>query len=73
MVTENGGKHPFGLTLLLYPLRDKGGKGCTGSRESIKKQSFQQQSSFFQNRDPVMKMVCDFEKRAESVAHPVTD
>ena len=28
---------------------------------------------FFQNRDPVMKMVRDFEKRAESVGHPVTD
>ena len=28
---------------------------------------------FFQNRDPVMKMVRDFEKRAESVGHSVTD
>ena len=27
----------------------------------------------FQNRDPVMKMVRDIEKRAEKVGHPVTD
>lgn len=45
------------------------GEASTRLRESIAKHSLGQQSSFFQNREPVMKMVRDFEKRAVSVGH----
>ena len=73
ILAENGGKHPFGLTSLMYLLRDKGDKGLHSIEREYKETKFGSAVQFFQNRDPVMKMVRDFEKRAESVGHPVTD
>ena len=69
IVVENGGKHPCGSTSLLYLPRDKGGRGLRSIEREYKETKVKAAVKLFQNRDPVMKVVRDFEKRAESVGN----
>ncbi|PFX15560.1 hypothetical protein AWC38_SpisGene20212 [Stylophora pistillata] len=68
-VVENGGKHPCGSTSLLYSSRNKGGRGLRSIKTEYKETRVKAAVNLYQNRDPAMKMVRDFEERAESVGH----
>jgi len=69
IVVENGGKHFCGSTSLQYLSRDKGGRGLGSIERGYKETKVKAEVKLFQNRDPVMKMVRDLEKRAESVGY----
>ena len=69
IVVENRGKHPCGSTSLLYLPREKGGRGLRSIERKYKETKVKAAVKLFQNRDPVMKMVRDFKKSAESVGH----
>ena len=69
IVVENGGKHPCGSTSLLYLSRDKGGRKLHTIEREYKETKVKAVVNLYQNRDPAMKMVRDFEERAESVGH----
>ena len=66
IVTEGGGKHPCGTTSLLYLPRDKGGRGLRSVETEYKETKVKAAVKLYQNRDPVMKMVREFEEQAES-------
>ena len=66
IVTEGGGKHPCGTTSLLYLPRDKGGGGLSSVETEYKKTKVKAAVKLYQNRDPAMKMVREFEEQAES-------
>ena len=59
IVVENRGKNPCGSTSLLYLSCDKGG------RETRVKAAV----NLYQNRDPAMKMVWDFEEHGENMGY----
>ena len=65
IVAENGGKHPCGSTSLVYPC----GRGLRSIETEYKETKVKAAVNLYQNRDPAMKMVRDFEERAESVGH----
>ena len=69
IVVENGGKHPSGSTSLFYLSRAKGGRGMHFIETEYKETNMKAAGNLYQNRDPAMKMVRDFEDRAESVGH----
>ena len=60
---------PCGSTSLLYLPRDKGGRGLRSIEREHKETKVKAAVKLFQNRGLVMKMVRDFEKRAESVGY----
>ena len=66
MVTEGGGKHPCGTTSLLYLPRDKGGRGLRSVDVDYKETKVKAAVKLYQNRDPAMKMMREFEEQAES-------
>ena len=66
IVTEGGGKHPCGTTSLLYLPRDKGGRGLRSVETEYKETKVKAAVKLYQNRDPAMKMVREFEEQAES-------
>ena len=66
IVTEGGGKHPCGTTSLLYLPRDKGGRGLRSVETEFKETKVKATVKLYQNRDPVMKVVREFEEQAES-------
>ena len=67
--SENGGKNPCGSTSLLYLSRDKGGRGLRSIETEDKETKVKAAVNLYQNIDSAMKMVRDFEERAESVGH----
>ena len=69
IVVENRGKHPCGSTSLLYLSRDKDGRGLRSIETEYKETKVKAAVNLYQNRDPAMKMVRDFEEHAESVEH----
>ena len=66
IVTEGGGKHPCGTTSLSYLPRDKGGRGLRSVETDYKEMKVKAAVKLYQNRDPAMKMVIEFEEQAES-------
>ena len=66
IVTEGRGKHPCGTTSLLYLPRDKGGRGLCSAETEYKEMKVKAAVKLYQNRDPAMKMVREFEEQAES-------
>ena len=69
VVVENGGKNPCGSTSLLYLPTVPAGRGLCSIVRDYKETKVKAALSLSQNRDRVMNMVGDFEKRAESVGH----
>ncbi|PFX22610.1 putative RNA-directed DNA polymerase from transposon BS [Stylophora pistillata] len=67
IVVENGGKHTCGSTSWLYLSRNKGGRGLRSTETEYKETKVKAAVNLYQKRDPAMKMVRDFEERAESV------
>lgn len=69
IVVENGGKNPCGSTSLLYLPTVPAGRGLCSIVRDYKATKVKAALSLSQNRDRVMNMVGDFEKRTESVGH----
>ena len=65
-VTGGGGKHPCGTTSLLYLPRDKGGRGLRSVETEYKETKVEAAVKLYQNRQPAIKMVREFEEQAES-------
>ena len=55
-----------GTTSLLYLPRDKGGRGLRSVETEYKETKVKAAVKLYQNRDPAMKMVREFEEQAES-------
>ena len=66
---ENSGKHPGGSTALLYLPREKGGRGLHTVEMEYKVTKVKAVVRLYENKDPVMEMVREFEERAESLGH----
>ena len=69
IVVENGGKHPSGLTAILYMPREKGGRGLRSIEEEYKVTKIKAAVKLYRNGDPAMAMVREFEERAEKLSH----
>ena len=70
IIVENGGKHLGGSTsLLLYLPREKGGRGLPAVETKYKATKIKAAVRLYDNKDPAMETVREFEERAESLGH----
>ena len=69
IIVENGGKHPGGSTSLLYLSREKGRKGLRAVETEYKVTKIKAAVRLYENKDPAMEMVREFEERAELLGH----
>ena len=69
IIVENGGKHPGGSTSLLYLPREKGGRGLRAVETEYKVTNIKAAVRLYENKDPAMEMVREFEERAELLGH----
>ena len=69
IIVENGGKHSGGCTALLYLPREKDGRGLRALETEYKVTKVKAAVRLYENKDPVMEMVREFEERAESLGH----
>ena len=69
IIVENGGKHAGGSTSLLYLPREKGGRGLPAVETEYKVTKIKAAVRLYENKDPAMEMVREFEERAESLGH----
>ena len=69
IIVENGGKHPGGSTALLYLPREQGGRGLRAVEMEYKVTKVKAAIRMYENQDPAMKMVREFDERAESFGH----
>ena len=67
IVVENGGRHPCGSNALLYLPRSKGGRGLRSVEMEYKATKVNGAVRLYCNEDPAMKMVWEFEERAEEM------
>ena len=67
IIVENGGRHPCGSNALLYLLRRKGGTGLRSVEMEYKATKVKGAVTLYCNEDPTMKMVQEFEERAEEM------
>ena len=67
IVVENGGRHPCGSNALLYLPRSKGGRGLRSVKMEYKATKVKGAVRLYCNEHPAMKMVRDFEERAEEM------
>ena len=66
---ENGGKHPLGSKALLYLLRKVGGRGLKSVENEYKLAKIKTAVNLYQNQDPTMKVVREFEESATETGH----
>ena len=66
IIVENGGKHPGGSTALLHLPREQGGRGLRAVEMEYKVTKVKAAIRMYENQDPAMKMVREFDERAES-------
>ena len=66
---ENGGKHPLGSKALLYLPRKVGGRGLKSVENEYKLTKIKTAVNLYQNQDPTMKVVREFEERATETGH----
>ncbi|XP_068708268.1 uncharacterized protein [Montipora foliosa] len=64
IICENGGKHPLSSTAMLYPPRDKGGRGLRAIEQEYKLTKIKSAIKLYENTDPTMRLVQKFEERA---------
>jgi len=69
IIMENGGKHPGGYTALLCLPREKGGRGLRAVETEYEVTKVKAAVRLYENKDPAMGMVSEFEERAESLGH----
>ena len=66
---ESGGKHPLGSKALLYLPRKVGGRGHKSVENKYKLTKIKIAVNLYQNQDPKMKVVREFEERASESGH----
>ena len=69
IMVENGGKHPLGSKALLYLPRKVGGRGLKSVENVYKLTKNKTAGNLYQNQDPTMKVVGEFEERAAETGH----
>ena len=69
IIVENGGKHPGGSTAMLYLPREKGGSGLRAVETEYKVTKVKAAVKLYENKDPAIGMMREFEERAESLGH----
>ena len=69
IMVENGGKHPLGSKALLYLPRKVGGRGLKSVENEYKLTKIKTAVNLYQNQDPTMKTVREFEERAAESGH----
>jgi len=69
IILENGRKHPGGFTAMLYLPREKGGRSLRAVEMEYKLTKVKAAVKLYENKDPAMGMVREFEERAESLGH----
>ena len=69
IMVENGGKHPLGSKALLYLPRKVGGRGLKSVENDYKLTKIKTAVNLYQNQDPTMKVVREFEERATETGH----
>ena len=69
IMVENGGKHPLGSKALLYLPRKVGGQGLKSVENEYKLTKIKTAVNLYQNQDPRMKVVREFEERATETGH----
>ena len=70
IVTENVRRHPCGSNAILYLPRDKGGRGLRSVEMEYKARKIKRPVRLYGNEDPAIKMVWQFEERAEVISIP---
>jgi len=68
IIVENGGKHTDGSTAMLYLPREKGRRGLRVVETEYKVTKVKAAVKLYENKDPAMGMVREFEERAESLS-----
>ena len=68
-MVENGGKHPLGSKALLYLPRKVGGGGFKSVENEYKLTKIKTAVTLYQNQDPTMKVVREFEEKATESGH----
>ena len=68
-MVENGGKHPMGSKALLYLPRKVGRRGLKSVENEYKLTKIKTAVNLYQNQDPRMKVVREFEERATETGH----
>ena len=69
IIVESGGKHPCGSTSTLYLPREKGGRGLRSVEQEYQVTQVKAAVKLDRNDDQAMKMVRNFEERAEELGH----
>ena len=69
IMVGNGGKHPLGSKALLYLPRKVGGRGLKCVENEYKLTKIKTAVNLYQNQDPTMKVVREFEERATENGH----
>ena len=69
IIVKNGGKHPGDSTALVYLPREKDGRGFRAVKTEYKVTQVKTAIRLYENKDPAMGMVREFEERAESLGH----
>ena len=69
IIVENSGKHPGGSTSLLYLPREKGGRSLRAAETEYKVTKIKAAVRLYENKDPAMEIVREFEERAELLGH----
>ena len=64
IMVENGEKHPLGSKALLYLPRKVGGRGLKSVENEYRLTKIKTAVNLYQNQDPTMKVVREFEERA---------
>ena len=69
IMVEKGGKHPLGSKALLYLPRKVGGRGLKSVENEYQLTKIKKAVNLYQNQDPTMQVVREFEERATETRH----
>ena len=69
IIVKSGGKHPCGSTSILYLPREKGGRILRSVEQEYQVTKVKAAVKLYKNDDQTMKMVRNFEERAEELGH----
>ena len=69
IMVENGGKHLLGSKALLYLPRKVGGRGLKSVENEYNMIKIKTAVNLYQNQDPTMKVVIEFEERATETGY----
>ena len=72
IIVESGGKHPCRSTSIVYLPREKGGRGLRSVEQKYQVTKVKAAVKLYRSDDQ-MKMVCNFEERAEELGHQLKE